>query len=173
MKISSAKPEDIPELVNLIQTSYRGDKGWCRDSHLLGGNRVTSEMVESMLCNPDGLLWKCVSEDSSTPIIGCVYTEMRPARNMLFTGTLCVHPDFQTAGIGKRLMKAVEERARSLAVSAITLQVVIARKELIQWYERQGFKLVLNEIEPFPESVYGEFKAKPEDLALISLQKDL
>ncbi len=172
LKLVPATSEDIPQLVTLIQNSYRGEKGVFRDTHLLGGKRVTDQMIkEDLLSNPNGLLQKYV-EDGSSKIIACVYTQLIPEKNMLFTGTLCVHPDNQTGGIGKKLMKAVEERARLLKCCAITLQVVYARTELIQWYERQGFRLT-GESEPFPENRYGEFKVSPEMLAMVSMQKDL
>ncbi len=186
MKLLPATLEDIPELMSLLQCGFRGDKGWTTDSHLLEGAFVTREMLEKDISEPTRLLWKYHAEDDGTnsqgsqmdsnstsgKIIACVYTDNLVETNALYVGRLCVHPDYQGRGLGKIIMKAVEERGRELQCRAITLQTVFGRTELIEWYKRQGFRLT-GERTPLQNGLHGYIKVSPELVDLVTLQKDL
>lgn len=182
-KLVPATREDIPELISLINFSFRGG-GWCRDDHLMKGTRITREMLEEDFANPTGLLWKCLAADeegeggedgeSSKKIMAAVYSKRQPEpkSNWLYVGRLCVHPDYQSCGLGKRIMRAVEERAKSLNCIGVTLQSIVARTNLIEWYEKQGYRLT-GERESLTDEVYGKFLVAPELLDLVTLQKEL
>jgi ribosomal protein S18 acetylase RimI-like enzyme len=60
----------------------------------------------------------------------------------------CVSPN--GAGIGKQLLKAVEEYAHHVRCGAIYMSVISVRTELIDWYKRHGY-LETGERKPFIE----------------------
>ncbi|CAL8122218.1 unnamed protein product [Orchesella dallaii] len=153
MKIVPATLDDIPALKVLIQNSYRGPvKGWTCDHQFLQGQRVSDEMLRDDLTKPGALFLKGVSDEGE--LIGCVFVDKHDD-NFLFCGTLCVQPQLQNCGLGKKLMGVVEDVARTEKCDGVKIHVVIGRTTLVEWYERQGFKQT-GEREPFPDTnCYG------------------
>lgn len=49
MQIRIARAEDIPGLVPLVNSAYRGEGGWTNESHLIGGPRTGAAEVEETL----------------------------------------------------------------------------------------------------------------------------
>jgi ribosomal protein S18 acetylase RimI-like enzyme len=80
---------------------------------------------------------------------------------------LSVAPNTQGKGIGKRLMAAAEDHARSLGLNTIFMTVISVRKELIDWYVRHGYQLT-GERKPFvvPDTRWGIPKQKLEFVVL-------
>jgi ribosomal protein S18 acetylase RimI-like enzyme len=62
---------------------------------------------------------------------------------------LTVAPHLQNSGIGKQLLAAAESYARTHQCSFIVMSVISVRSELIQWYERHGYRKT-GETKPFP-----------------------
>ncbi|WP_394353151.1 GNAT family N-acetyltransferase [Mucilaginibacter humi] len=52
---------------------------------------------------------------------------------------LTVSPTLQANGLGKQLLNAAEDYARSINCTAVTMTVITTRTELINWYERRGY----------------------------------
>jgi ribosomal protein S18 acetylase RimI-like enzyme len=147
--ISTADLHDIPELTMLVNSAYRGDasrKGWTTEANLLDGDLRTDEAsLSQLLKNPNAVMLKFVSNDHIT---GCVYLEKQA--NALYLGMLSVSPVAQANGIGKKLLKAAEEHARQQGCDCIVMTVISLRNELIDWYERHGYKRN-GATKPFPE----------------------
>jgi ribosomal protein S18 acetylase RimI-like enzyme len=80
---------------------------------------------------------------------------------------LSVAPNTQGKGIGKKLMAAAEDHARSLGITAIFMTVISVRKELIDWYVRHGYRLT-GERKPFvvPDTRWGIPKQQLEFVVL-------
>lgn len=166
MAIVPAGLDDISELVDLVETCYRGEdsrKGWTTEIDLIGGTRVTPTMMHEDLEKPGVVILKYVDNGK---IIGCAYTERQDDK--LFTGMLCVRPDLQAAGLGKKIMKVVEDMARDLKLEHVSICVVSRRTELVQWYERRGF-VKTGKIIPFP--VRDGFGDPKVDIELIEMLK--
>ena len=53
---------------------------------------------------------------------------------------LAVHPRYRHKGIGRRMMEAAEEYLRSLGCPKINLQVRGSNTEVIEFYQKIGFK---------------------------------
>jgi predicted N-acetyltransferase YhbS len=70
-------------------------------------------------------------------IVGCVFALERVAE--LYVGKLAVAPDRQGQGIGRRLMQAVEDLARSRGKAAIELQTRIELTGNHAAFARLGF----------------------------------
>jgi predicted N-acetyltransferase YhbS len=71
-------------------------------------------------------------------IVGCVFALERA--NDFYVGKLAVEPGFQAQGVGKRLMQATEELARSRNKTAIELQTRIELTGNHAAFARLGFR---------------------------------
>ncbi len=140
MILKKADIADIPALKALINSAYRGEtakQGWTYESDLLQGELRTDEAeIEALLRDSSVTLLTCRNEQSQ--IQGCVCLTQKPAG--LYLGMLTVQPDLQGAGIGKKLLAAADEHARSLGISRIFMTVFTVREELLAWYERHGYQ---------------------------------
>lgn len=139
--ISVATHSDIPELLLLVNSAYRGEasrKGWTTEADLLAGElRTDAENLRELMEKENAVILQCREEGSG--LVGCVYLEKRGDR--MYLGMLTVTPERQTAGIGKLLMQAAEEHAASEQCRAVYFRVLSGRHELVAWYERRGYRL--------------------------------
>lgn len=169
IEISKANTEDIPALVVLVNSAYRGEgskAGWTTEADLLGGIRVDENSLAEMINKNDSVILKCINEDNQ--IIACVYLQKQQQK--LYLGMLTVLPQLQTAGIGKALLKESENYALSINCSAMVMTVISVRKELIEWYERRGY-INTGETKPFPtDPAFGIAK---QPLEFIVMEKKL
>jgi N-acetylglutamate synthase-like GNAT family acetyltransferase len=130
---------DVPEVVALVNSAYRGEtskQGWTSESHLLEGIRIDEAEMQIYFDRPEVTLLKNVNE--SGEITGFVYLE-EVKNERLYLGMLTVKPTLQAGGMGRRLLAAADEHARSLGCQAVKISVITTRLELIAWYERRGF----------------------------------
>jgi ribosomal protein S18 acetylase RimI-like enzyme len=138
MSIVKATKTDIPELVNLVNSAYRGEdakKGWTNEADLLvGGIRIDADEMEEMMADDDHIILKHESGNKITACVSLVKKE-----NYLYLGMLTVSPALQGAGMGKKLLQAAEEFAVHNKFDRILMTVITARQELIDWYTRHGY----------------------------------
>lgn len=138
--IAVATPVDVPEIVALLNSAYRGEsskQGWTTEAHLIGGNVRTSETdLQNVLQLPNSIIAKYT--DAQGAIIGCV--NLQQHEDKIYLGMLSVSPTLQNGGIGKALLQAGEQTALHLNCTAVYMTVISARQELIEWYQRQGFQ---------------------------------
>jgi ribosomal protein S18 acetylase RimI-like enzyme len=169
MSISPATINDIPTLVRLVNSAYRGDtsrKGWTTEANLLGGLRTDKETLAGMMNKKDSVVLKYM--DDSNTVIGCVYLQL--AENKLYLGMLTVDPEIQSQGIGKKLLASATVYAQEHHCTAIFMTVISLRSELIAWYERHGYKKT-GEKKPFPTD--KKFGVATQPLEFIVLEKSL
>lgn len=170
MKIIPADATDIPALVVLLNSGYRGDaskKGWTTEADLIRGDLRTDENSLQTLMKKSGAIFlKYINEQ--TKVEGCVFLEKK--EDKLYLGMLCVSPEAQAKGIGKQMMKAATEYARSQSCRSIFMKVISVRRELVAWYEKQGYKKT-GEKEPFPDD--NRFGTPTQPLEFIILEKEL
>lgn len=169
MQISPAGKQDIPALVKLINSAYRGEGsklGWTTEADIVAGDLRTDETNMDELMNlPGAIFLKYANEKNE--IDGCVFLHKRLGK--LYLGMLSVSPLLQTKGIGKQIMKAAELYAKDQACPSIFMMVISVRHELIAWYERQGYYKT-GEIQPFVDTKFGMAN---EPVEFIVLQKNL
>jgi ribosomal protein S18 acetylase RimI-like enzyme len=167
--ISTAVIEDIPQLVALINSAFRGEdskKGWTTEATLIDGDRRIDEPeLQRMIENPNGTIKK-YSLDGK--IVGCVYLEVRGPE--LYLGALSVSPEIQARGLGKKMLKYAHYFALEKKCSSIVMLVVSVRKELIDWYLRHGY-LLTSETRPFPTD--DKFGTPRQTLEFVVLRKTL
>src|ERR1700740_1386733 len=149
MSIIPATEEDIPAIVLLLNSGYRGEaskKGWTTEADLLQGKVRTSEdSVNTFMQKPGAVFLKYL--DDGNILQGCVFLEKKEKR--LYLGMLCVSPLIQAKGIGKLLMTSAESYAKDKGCGSVFMKVISVRYELIAWYERQNYVRTGN-TDPFP-----------------------
>lgn len=168
MSISRANIKDIPELVELVNSAYRGEtskKGWTTEADLLkGALRTDIPSLIALINNPEAVLLKY--SDINNTIIGSVYLEKQ--KRGLYLGMLSVSPLLQAAGIGKQIMSAAEFYAKENNCLCIFMSVISVRHELIAWYERLGYNKT-GETKPFPSD--NRFGVPTQPLEFIIMEK--
>jgi ribosomal protein S18 acetylase RimI-like enzyme len=169
MKIAPALPSDIPALVKLINSAYRGDssrQGWTTEADLLTGIRTDEAMLNDLLQTKDSVIL-CYSDEAGN-LAGSVCLQRNAHK--IYLGMLTVSPALQDRGIGKKLLQAADEYAKQLHCGAIFMTVISVRSELIAWYERHGYKRT-GETKPFPAD--DRFGRTAQSLEFIVLEKEL
>ena len=177
MQITKASIADIPQLVTLINSAYRGEeskKGWTTEAELLEGKRINAEGLEKIINTPNAVILKCSNEEARPDdpvgrgnIIGCVY--LKKNENKMYLGMLTVSPRLQSGGIGKLILKASEEYAVENNCDAIEMTVISVRHELIAWYQRHGYHDT-GKRSPFPDD---PLSTKKQELEFITMEKSL
>ena len=162
---------DIPALITLVTSAYRGDAsraGWTTEADILDGARIDAVGLQAdiererstvLLAERDGQLVACahVADDHGKG----------------YFGMFLVDPAQQGGGIGKQVMDAAEAHAaREWGVPVMQMTVIDIRDELIAFYERRGYQRTGIK-KPFP---YGDERfgiPKRDDLRFEILEKPL
>jgi predicted N-acetyltransferase YhbS len=170
MQIAVIQKQDYPEIVALVNAAYRGEaskQGWTTEANLIEGDkRVDEERLAIELLQPGAVVLKLNSDDGL--LLGCVF--LHHTEFGLYLGMLSVWPHLQAKGLGKTLMWAAEEHARSVGTRRIYMNVISARTELIAWYEKLGYRKT-GETNPFPDT--PEFGVPMLPIEFLILEKYL
>ena len=166
MQIRPARAADVPGLLDLVTSAYRGDSsraGWTTEADLIDGGRTDADELTELL--PDLLV-----AENETGLLGCCALAARAGVG--YFGTFAVSPILQGGGVGSRLLAAAEGRAAALGLPAVEMTVLSVRAELIAYYERRGY-VRTGETRPFP---YGQTKnglPRTDDLEFVVLLKNV
>ncbi|MBO1418580.1 GNAT family N-acetyltransferase [Streptomyces sp. FH025] len=143
-----AKPADVPALVALVESAYRGDAsraGWTTEADLLAGQRTDAEGVAEAVGHADGLV---LLAERDGELVACCQLERRG--ECAYFGMFSVRPGLQGGGVGRAVLAEAERLAgEEWGVGAMEMTVIEQRAELIAWYERRGFHRT-GEFSPFP-----------------------
>ncbi len=160
-----ARAEDVPAIVALINSAYRGDSsrsGWTTEADLIDGPRTDDAEVHALVAADDSLLLLATQGED---IVGSVFLQRQPAAGYL--GMFVVRPVLQGAGTGKRLMQAAETLVRTQwGLERMTMTVITRRPELIAFYERRGYRRT-GEIRPFPPEHADKAKVAGIEMAVL------
>ncbi|MFE3900840.1 GNAT family N-acetyltransferase [Streptomyces sp. NPDC059153] len=166
-----AADADVPALVTLIESAYRGDSsraGWTTEADILQGQRTDPDGVREVVEAPGSRLL-VVERDGV--LIACCQLEHRG--DAAYFGMFAVRPELQGAGLGKVIITEAERTVREAwGVTEMHMTVISVREELIAWYERRGYRRT-GKLSPFP---YGDDRfgiPQRDDLAFELLIKDL
>ena len=169
MSISRATLADVHQINILVNEAYRGDtsrQGWTTEANLLDGLRIDESTLSGYLDDPNVVILKNTNEHKQ--ITGCVYLELRTPK--LYLGMFSVSPLLQAKGIGRNLLLAAEEYTQKLNLECITMTVISTRYELINWYERRGYKVTGKTL---PFHVDKKFGIPKQHLSLIAMEKEM
>lgn len=147
LTIAPASPADAPALKALLEAAYRGDSaraGWNHEADILDDERIAPGELEAMLADPAVTI---LAARDGERLIGCVAVTRKDAR-LAYLGMLCVRPDLQSAGLGRRLLDAAEDLARGEGIAVMEMTVIDSRESLIAWYQRRGYAAT-GETRPF------------------------
>ncbi|QLE75024.1 GNAT family N-acetyltransferase [Streptomyces rectiverticillatus] len=166
-----ATVDDVPVLVALIESAYRGDAsraGWTTEADLLEGQRTDPDGVEAVVTDPDSRLLVVERGDR---IVACCQLERRGTH--AYFGMFAVSPEMQGGGLGKVVIAEAERLVRTdWGATEMHMTVIKQRDELIAWYERRGYGRT-GRMSPFP---YGDERfgvPQRDDLEFELLIKEL
>lgn len=101
--------------------------------------RDSRSVICRSLNNPLHEVWIVDSQDADTAEVeSAMY--LRKARNSLRIHSLATRPGLQCQGRGSTMLRLAEDRARALNCRSLTLEADARRRELVDWYERRGFR---------------------------------
>jgi ribosomal protein S18 acetylase RimI-like enzyme len=147
--IRAAVAGDVEVLVQLIRSAYRGPEsrtGWTTEADLLDDERIDAGQVLEKISAPEGVMLVC---RTGGEVLGCCEVAHR-GNGLAYFGTFAVRPAHQAAGLGRLLLAAAEDHARTQwAAGTMELTVIAGRTELIEWYQRRGYRRT-GETRPFP-----------------------
>ncbi|MFD7594545.1 GNAT family N-acetyltransferase [Kitasatospora sp. NPDC059812] len=142
---------DVPALVELVESAYRGDAsraGWTTEADLLEGQRTDAEGVAAVIGRSDGVL---LVAERDGQLVACCQLEHRGDR--AYFGMFSVRPGLQGGGLGRAVLTEAERLAgEEWGVGELEMTVIEQRADLIAWYERRGFRRT-GVFTPFP---YGD-----------------
>ncbi|HEY5836006.1 GNAT family N-acetyltransferase [Streptomyces sp.] len=146
-----ATADDVPALVALIESAYRGDSsraGWTTEADILEGQRTDPEGVLAVVQGADSRL---VAVENGSGLVACCQLERRG--DHAYFGMFAVRPALQGAGLGKAVLAEAERFAlEEWKAAEMHMTVISVREELIAWYVRRGYRRT-GETSPFP---YGD-----------------
>ena len=167
---------DIPALVPLVTSAYRGDAsraGWTTEADLLDGNRIDPEVLRADILRAGSRI--LLAERPSTgsgqagDLLGCALVCIEDGAG--YFGMFSVRPDLQGAGLGKWLLAEAERVVREeWKLPAMRMTVIDVREELIAFYERRGYRRTGIK-KPFPATDPRFGIPKRDDLRFEVLEK--
>lgn len=172
LHISLASHDDLPAIHAIVESAYRGDSaraGWTHEADLLDGQRTDPSVLAAILDDPDKRLLVARVEGV---ISASVVIESR-RDGAAYLGMLAVDPRRQANGVGRALIDAAEQAARTVfSASRIEMTVIERRAELIAYYQRRGYALT-GERRAFPYDDRSIGIPLSRDLDFVVLVKEL
>lgn len=166
-----ATEQDIPALTEMVTSAYRGESsraGWTTEADLLDGQRIDPELLRADIVREDSII---VIAEIGNVMQACAHTCKEGDAG--YFGMFSVRPTQQGSGIGGKVLNECERLVREhWHLAKMRMTVIDIREELIQWYERRGYRRTGIK-KPFP---YGDARfglPKRSDLRFEVLEKSL
>ncbi len=157
MILEAAQQKHIENICELVNLSYRGAKGWTKETDIVSGDRISAGEVQALLSDPKAHLLVAIKNDE---VLSCVCVEEN--EDSAYIGLLAVHPRLQGSGIGKDILAQAERYASTTFKAVKYVMVVVSqRKELIEYYERRGYVRTGN-IQDYPKHLNVGIPLKSE-----------
>lgn len=171
IQFRAADSRDIPALVDLVTSAYRGDDsraGWTTEADLLDGMRIDGERIQADL---DRARSRIVIAERDGDMLACAHVMDEDGAG--YFGMFAVRPNLQGAGLGKLMLAEAERVARvDWSLPAMRMTVIDVRDELIAFYERRGYRRTgIRRPFPYGDARYG--LPKRDDLRFEILEKPL
>ncbi|QDY75516.1 GNAT family N-acetyltransferase [Streptomyces qinzhouensis] len=167
-----ATDADVPALVVLVQSAYRGDggeRGWTTESHLIGGRRIDEAGIRAVMTADDSRMIAVTGDGGE--VVACFQLERRGDR--AYFGLFAVRPGLQGNGLGRRVITEAEQlAAEGWGTTVMEMTVISVREDLIAWYERRGYRRT-GSLSPFPYGSERHGRPKRDDLVFEQLVKNL
>ena len=167
----AATHADIPALVELVTSAYRGDAsraGWTTEADMLDGQRIDPDSLRRDIDRPRSVV---LLAERDGALLACAHVAEEDGAG--YFGMFSVRPDLQGGGIGKHVLAEAERIVRDeWHLATMRMTVIDIRDELIAFYERRGYRRT-GITKPFP---YGDARfglPRREDLRFEILEKEL
>ena len=161
----------VPLLVELVTSAYRGESsrsGWTTEADLLEGNRIVPEVLLADIARPRSRI--LLAERDGT-LLGCAHVAEEDGAG--YFGMFAVRPGLQGAGMGRAILAEAERVAgEDWALALMRMTVIDLRVELIEWYERRGYRRT-GQTRPFPATDPRFGLPLRDDLRFAVLEKEL
>jgi len=133
-----ATPDDVPALIALVTSAYRGDAsraGWTTEADILDGQRIDAEGILGELARPRSVI--LIAEQAGQPLACC---HIADEDGHGYFGMFAVSPSAQGSGVGKQVMQQAEHHVlEQWQLPLMRMTVIDCRDELIAFYERRGY----------------------------------
>lgn len=167
----AATPHDIPALVALVTSAYRGDAsraGWTTEADFLDGNRIDPDVLRADIEREHS---RVLLAERDQRLIACAHVSVE--NDAGYFGMFSVDPRQQGGGIGKAVLAEAEHIVRDeWHLPVMRMTVIDIRTELVAFYQRRGYCRT-GIFKPFP---YGDERfgqPKRDDLRFEVLEKAL
>ena len=130
----TACQDDIPRLLTLINTAYLAP--WAKDIGMPDVPRVTVGSLCDDLARTDGCI--VVGEQNGQLVVCAWLGEENDGAG--YFGMFAVDPSCQGQGLGKKMLNEALRWHKAQGHHTIRLAVVRSRRELMAWYNREGFE---------------------------------
>ncbi len=167
----TATEADIPALIELVTSAYRGDAsraGWTTEADILDGQRIDAEGLLADLQRPRSDI---LIAERDGHLLACCHVADEDGHG--YFGMFAVSPTAQGGGVGKQVMQRAERHAAAQwQLPTMRMTVIDCRDELIAFYERRGYARTGIK-KPFP---YGDERfgiPRRDDLRFEVLEKPL
>ena len=162
---------DIPALVALVTSAYRGDvsrQGWTTEADLLDGQRIDPDVLARDIGRARS---RILVAERGGEMLACAHVAEEDGTG--YFGMFSVRPDLQGGGVGKAMLAEAERIAREeWQLPTMRMTVIDIRDELIAFYERRGYaRTGIKKPFPYGDERYGIPKRK--DLRFEILEKPL
>ena len=167
----NATTADVPLLVELVTSAYRGESsrsGGTTEADLLEGNRNVPEVLLADIARPRSRI--LLAERDGT-LLGCAHVAEEDGAG--YFGMFAVRPGLQGGGMGRAILAEAERVAgEDWALPLMRMTVIDLRVELIEWYERRGYRRT-GQTRPFPGTDPRFGLPLRDDLRFAVLEKEL
>jgi ribosomal protein S18 acetylase RimI-like enzyme len=165
----TATDTDIPALVALVTSAYRGDaskQGWTTEADMLDGQRIDHEVLRRDI---ERARSRILLAERDVQLLACAHVAEEDGAG--YFGMFSVRPDLQGGGVGKALLAEAERvAAKEWGLPAMRMTVIDIRDELIAFYERRGYhRTGIKKPFPYGDERYGI--PKRDDLRFEILEK--
>ena len=137
MKIRPATTEEARVLARIINDAFVVEAFF-----KIGDRTSTNEISALMNAGGEFLVIENIEPGTRNPepgtIVGCVY--LKCSGDRAYFGMLSIDLDHQRQGLGRRLIDAVEARARERGCRAMDIHIVNLREELPAYYRSLGYE---------------------------------
>ena len=166
-----ANPADIPALVALVTSAYRGDAsraGWTTEADLLDGQRIDPQVLAADIARPRSVV---LLAERDGALLACAHVAEEDGAG--YFGMFAVRPELQGGNVGKAMLTQAERIAgEDWSLATMRMTVIDVRDSLIAFYQRRGY-VRTGILKPFP---YGDERfgiPLRDDLRFEVLEKDL
>jgi ribosomal protein S18 acetylase RimI-like enzyme len=169
LSFRNATPADVPAVVALVESAYRGDvsrQGWTTEADLLDGRRTGADDVLACIARARS---RIVLAEDGGELLACAHVADDDGAG--YFGMFSVQPGLQGGGIGKAVLAEAERIVRDEWQLPVMLMTVIdVRDELIAFYERRGYRRTgIRKPFPYGDERFGQ--PRRDDLRFEVLEK--